>query len=124
MMPWLQLEREDADVRASVTQVNSRLARCVCLGKSALGVGHQLLYTSTGDMPQCRRGRSIVQESGIDPASSGSYSGDKDHEASNDVFNQRNGKCHFPWLPNNIFNQRFEIVNTASLSSSMEYEVI
>jgi hypothetical protein len=51
-MPWLQLEREDADVRGSMTQVNSRFARCVYLGKSAVGVGHQLLYTSTGDMPQ------------------------------------------------------------------------
>jgi hypothetical protein len=51
-MPWLQLEREDADVRGSMTQVNSRLARCVCLGKSAVGVSHQLLYTSTRDMPQ------------------------------------------------------------------------
>jgi hypothetical protein len=51
-MPWLQLEREDANVRACMTQVNSRLARCVCLGKSAVGGGHQLLYTSTGDMPQ------------------------------------------------------------------------
>jgi hypothetical protein len=48
----------------------------------------------------------------------------QNHDASNDVFNQRNGKCHFPWLPNSIFNQRVEIVNTASLSSSMEYEVI
>jgi hypothetical protein len=26
----------------------------------------------------------------------------QDHEAPNDVFNQRNGKCHFPWLPNSI----------------------